>query len=194
MAFKTLQNFEDIYITSDLHLSHRLNRTIRDRNFTDPEEHTKFIRNLINSTIKNKNAILYVVGDVGYKDEPDSLIEFLKSITPRVKVAIGNHDSAKQLNKIWRMGLLADCKHDYKIRWNNNLFHINHLPLLEWEGYYLDGYHCFGHTHGNMKPYHRAMDIGLDANDMKIVNLSDVVTMRQNFHNIDENKNSIKLF
>ena len=130
MAFKTLQNFEDIYITSDLHLSHRLNRTIRDRNFTDPEEHTKFIRNLINSTIKNKSAILYVVGDVGYKDEPDSLIEFLKFIKPRVKVAIGYNNSAKPLNKIWLMVFSTDLKNDYKISCNDNLFLINHLLLV----------------------------------------------------------------
>ena len=35
------------------------------------------------------------------------------------------------------------------------------------------------------------MDIGLDANNMKILNLTDVINLRQDYHNIDENKKSL---
>lgn len=52
MGFKTLKNFEDIYVTADLHLSNIVNRTIKYRGFNNAQEHTKYIRNLINSTIK----------------------------------------------------------------------------------------------------------------------------------------------
>lgn len=194
MAFKTLQNFEEIYVTADLHLSNKVNRTIAYRGFKTGEEHTKFIRNLINFTIRNKNAVLYIIGDIGYKDSDEELIHFIKSLTPVVKVALGNHDSSKQLKRLWSIGVIADFKHDYKIRWNNYLFHLNHLPLLEFEGFYQDAFHCFAHCHGNQKPYLRAMDIGLDANNMKILNLYDVVNMRKMYHNIDEYKNAIRLF
>lgn len=194
MGFKTINNFEDIYVTSDLHLSDIVNRTISCRGFGSGEKHTEFIRNLINSTIKNRSSILYILGDIGFKEQDDKLIEFFKSITPRVKVAVGNHDSEKQLKRLWNMGIIQDCKKDYKIRWNNHLFHLNHLPLLEWEGFYLNGFHCFGHCHGNQKPYLRAMDIGLDANNMQILNLYDLINMRKIYNNVDENKNRIELF
>ena len=80
MGFKTLKNFEDIYVTADLHLSNIVNRTIKYRGFNNAQEHTKYIRNLINSTIKNKSAVLYILGDVGFRDEDDELIHFIKSL------------------------------------------------------------------------------------------------------------------
>lgn len=194
MTFKTINNFEDIYITSDLHLSDTVNRTISNRGFCCGEKHTEFIRNLINSKIKNRNSTLYILGDIGFRGQDDKLIEFFKSITPRVKVAVGNHDSEKQLKRLWNMGIIQDCKKDYKIRWNNYLFHLNHLPLLEWEGFFLNSFHFFGHCHGNQKSYLRAMDVGLDANNMQILNLYDLINMRKIYNNVDENKNKIELF
>lgn len=193
MSFKLIKNFEELYVTADLHLSNKVNRTISYRGFDNGEEHTKFIRNLINSTIKNKSATLYILGDVGYRDDDDELIHFIKSLTPRVKISLGNHDSEKQLKKIWSMGIIQDFKHDYKINWNGNLFHLNHFPLLEHDGFYRDAFQCFGHCHGNIKPYLRCMDVGLDANNMNILNLNDVVNMRQMYHNIDKNGNRIDI-
>lgn len=184
MSFRTIDNFTNIYITADLHLSSILNRTIKNRGFSDPEEHNIFIRNLINSTITNKSDILYILGDVGFKNEDDKLINFIKSLTPRIRISLGNHDNEKQLKRLWSLGIIEDFKHDYKIRWNNNIFHFNHLPLLEWEGYYQDALHCFAHCHGKRKPYLRAMDIGLDANNMKILNLQDVVDARKGYNNV----------
>ena len=191
MGFNTLHNFEDIYVTADLHLSNIINRTISLRGFSNPQEHTQYIRNIINSTIKSKSATLYILGDIGFKDEDEELIKFIRSLTPIIKVSIGNHDKEKQLRKLWQMGVIQDCKQAYKIRWNDNLFHLQHLPLLEWEGFYQDAFHCFGHTHGKIKPFLRAMDIGLDANNMQIMNLYDVMNMRKIYHNIDENRESI---
>lgn len=191
MGFNTLHNFEDIYVTADLHLSNIINRTISLRGFSNPQEHTQYIRNIINSTIKSKSATLYILGDIGFKDEDEELIKFIRSLTPIVKVSVGNHDKEKQLRKLWQMGVIQDCKQAYKIRWNDNLFHLQHLPLLEWEGFYQDAFHCFGHTHGKIKPFLRAMDIGLDANNMQIMNLYDVMNMRKIYHNIDENRESI---
>lgn len=191
MSFRTLHNFDDIYITADLHLSNQINRTISLRGFTNPQEHTEFIRNIINSTIKNKSATLYILGDIGFKDDDESFINFIRSLTPIVKVSIGNHDKERQLKKLWQMGVIQDCKPMYKIRWNDSLFHFQHLPLLEWEGFYQDAFHCFGHTHGKIKPFLRAMDIGLDANNLQILNLYDVMNMRKLYHNIDENRESL---
>lgn len=194
MGFKTIGNYEDIYVTSDLHLSNIVNRTIAYRGFKTGDEHTKYLRNLINSKIKNKSAILYILGDIGFKNQDDELVHFFKSLTPIIKVSLGNHDSEKQLKKLWSMGVIQDFKHDYKISWQNELFHLNHFPILEWDGFYRNSYHCFGHTHGNMKPYLRAMDIGLDANDMQILHLSEVIEKRKDYNNIDDLGKSIKLF
>lgn len=194
MGFKTLNNFENIYVTGDLHLSNTVNRTIAYRGFNDAKEHTKYIRNVINSTIKSKSDTLYILGDVGFKDNDEELMHFIKSLTPRVKISLGNHDSERQLKRFWSMGVIEDFKHDYKIRWNGNLFHLTHLPLLEWEGFFRNGYLCHAHTHGNQKPYLRSWDVGLDNNNMKILNLQEIINLRSDFNNIDNSGNKIELF
>lgn len=186
---KHIDSFEEIYVTADLHLSNdRLNRTIRERGFTDPKEHTLFIRNLINNIIKDRSATLYIIGDLGFKDDDESMVQFIKSLTPRVKVAFGNHDSIKQLTKLWKLGVFQDCKHEYEFEWRNNYFHLHHLPLAEWGHFFDNGYCCFGHTHGTIKPFLRAMDIGLDANNMRILSLTEVVKLRKDFNNVNENR------
>lgn len=193
IVLKIVKDFEEVYVTADLHLSNYvLNRSIKLRGFSDPKEHTIFIRNLINSTIKNRSANLYILGDLGMKQESEELAVFIKSLTPRVKVAIGNHDSKKQLTALWNAGVIQDCKHEYVFRWRGNIFHFHHLPLLEQEYFFEDSYQCHGHTHGSIQPYLRSMDVGLDATDMKILNLEEVVEARKSFHNV--NKNRERLF
>lgn len=194
MGFKKVDNFEDLYVTSDLHLSDTVNRTIAYRGFKSGQEHTKFIRNLINSTIKSKSAILYILGDVGYRDDDQSLISFIKSLTPRVKICLGNHDSERQLKRFWSMGIIEDFKHDFKINYNGNLFHLSHFPMLEWDGLFRGSYHLFGHCHGNQKPYLRSMDIGLDNNNMKILHLNDVVELRKDYNNTNKDNKKIELW
>lgn len=190
---KKINDFEEIFITADLHLSNdKLNRTIKTRGFDNPKDHTLFIRNLINNTIKNKSATLYIVGDLGFKDDDESMIKFIKSLTPNVKIAYGNHDSVKQLNRLWKLGIFQDCKHEYVFNWRENYFHLHHLPLLESQVFFKDGYCCWGHCHGTVKPFLRSMDVGLDANNMNILNLEEVVNLRKDFHNIDENNNRIQ--
>lgn len=188
MGFRSVNNFEELYVTADLHLSTVLNRTIKNRGFTDPDAHTIEIRNIINNTIKNKSAVLYILGDLGYRENIELLSRFIKSLTPVVKVAYGNHDSIRTLNTLWKSGIIQDFKHEFKIRWNDNLFHLHHLPLLEWEGYFENSFHCHGHTHGTIPPYYRAMDVGLDANDMCVLNLHEVVRRRCMYRNVDSNK------
>jgi len=184
MSFRKIDNFLNIFCTGDLHLSHLMNRSIQKRGFNNPEQHTTFVRNQINSVVKSKSDILIINGDCG---SPEILLWFLDSLTScNIWLTVGNHDHIKELLGLRKLKKVMRVEDNIKINYRDNLFYISHLPHKEWDGLYRNSYHPFAHTHNTMKPYLRAIDCGLDAQDMKPIHLDDVVKLRENFTNIDE--------
>lgn len=184
MSFRKIDNHLNIFATGDLHLSHNLNRTIQKRGFNNPEQHTTFVRNQINSVVKNKSDILVLGGDLGDIDLVRMLINSLT--TCNCWILQGNHDEKKQLLGLRNMDKVWRVEENIYINWHDNLFHLSHLPHVEFQGFYRNAYHPHFHTHGTMEPYCRAMDCGLDAHGMLPISLDRVVELRQAYSNIDE--------
>lgn len=186
MGFRTIADFNNIFITSDLHLSYILNRSIQLRGFKNPIEHTRVIRDNINSVCKSPSDILIIAGDCG---DPDILRVLFKEITPKnIWICIGNHDDKRELINLMKYSKsVSRIEHEIKIRWRDNLYYIQHLPCLEWDAMYRESYHWHGHTHGKQKPYLKAMDCGIDVHNLKPVPLELIVEKRELFNNIDSN-------
>ena len=158
MSFRKIDDYLNIYITSDLHLSYNLNRSIQKRGFDNPIEHTRAIRNNINSVCKSHSDVLIINGD--FASDMDLARIFLKEITPKnIWLTVGNHDRRKEIQQLFKNGSVSRIEHELKLNWRGEYYHIQHLPLREFEGFYRNSYHWFGHTHGTMKPYLRAMDV-----------------------------------
>lgn len=185
MSFRKIDSYNNIFITSDLHLSYNLNRSIQKRGFDNPIEHTKIVRNNINKVCKSHSDILIINGD--FASDMNLARIFLKEITPKnIWLTIGNHDRIKEIQALRQYGQVSRIEHEIKINWRDNLYHIQHLPLREFDGFYRNSYHWFGHTHGTMEPYLRAMDCSLDCWDLCPVPLDRIVELRSEFSNIDE--------
>ena len=194
MSFRKIDSYNNIFITADLHLSYIPNRSIQNRGFgSNPIEHTRIIRNNINSVCKSPSDILILNGDCG---DPEILKVFLKEITPKnIWICLGNHDKRKELHNLFQYKLLSRLEENIYIKWRDNKFHICHYPLLEWNGMYHDNggaYHWYGHTHNKIEPYLRSMDCGLDAHLLKPVSLELIVEKRKVFRNVDENHIKLK--
>ena len=192
MGFRKIEDYNNIYITGDLHLSYTLNRSIRNRGFTNPIEHTKVIRNNINSVCKSHSDILIIDGD--FCSDMDLARVFLKEITPKnIWLVIGNHDKIKELQQLRKNGQVSRIEHELKINWRGNQYVCHHEPMIEWDGYYRNSYLWFGHTHNTLQPYLRAMDCGLDANNLFPVCLDKIIESRSQFSNIDKNGKRISI-
>jgi calcineurin-like phosphoesterase family protein len=192
MSFRKIDDFNNIYITSDLHLSYTLNRSIQLRGFDNPIEHTRTIRDNINSVCKSHSDILIINGD--FSSDMDLARVFLKEITPKnIWLTIGNHDKRKEIQSLFKDGCISRLEHEIKIRWRDELYHIQHLPLLEFDQMYRNSYHWFGHCHGRQKPYLRAMDCSPESWDLKPIPLDKIVEMRSMYNNIDENGKRAKI-
>ena len=192
MSFRKIDSFNNIFITGDLHLSYNLNRSIQIRSFDNPIEHTKHIRNNINSVCKSPSDILIINGD--FSSDMDLARVFLKEITPKnIWLVLGNHDRIKDLQELRKYGQVSIIEHEIKINWRDNQYHIQHLPLIEFDGMYRGSYHWFAHCHNRQQPYLRAMDCGLDCWDLKPVSLDKIVDLRSQYNNIDESGRRIKI-
>ncbi len=184
---------EDIYVIADTHVGPYSNRTISLRGFkSDWIAHMQHLLASINYAVKKQDT-LYILGDVGFKNATKDLEDFIKSINCRVKICDGNHDSIKQLKKLHEKGIIQDFKHEYNIQYRNNYFHLSHFPKREWEYFFLNGYHCYGHTHGQLPRYLRSMDVGIDNIGYSPIHLDEVVRQLDKFTNINELKKRIDL-
>lgn len=184
---------ENVFVTADLHVGPYNSRTLSLRGFgSDWIAHMQYVLNSINHRVKKQDT-LYILGDLGFRDATKDLEDFIKSINCRVKVCDGNHDSVKQLKKLHEKGILQDFKHEYDIEYRGNYFHLSHFPKREWKFFFENGYHIFGHTHNNLKPYLRSCDVGIDAMGYTPIHLSEIVSKLENFTNVDKYKKRIDI-
>lgn len=192
MGFRKIEDYNNIYITGDLHLSYTLNRSIQKRGFNNPIEHTKVIRNNINSICTSHSDILIINGD--FSSDMDLARVFLKEITPKnIWLVLGNHDHIKEIMNLRKDKLVSRIEHELKLNWRENQYVCHHEPMIEWEGYYRNSYLWYAHTHNTLKPYLRAYDSGLDAHNLFPVPLDKIVELRSKFSNVDEYGKRIEL-
>ena len=192
MSFRKIADYNRLFITADLHLSYKLNRSIQLRGFSNAIEHTRVIRNNINAVCKSPSDILIINGD--FASDMDLARVFLKEITPKnIWITVGNHDKIKELQSLRNNKSVSRIEHEIKINWRDELFHIQHLPLVEFDAMYRGSYHWFAHTHNRLDPYLRAMDCGWDV-WKKPVDLYKIVELRRDFSNTDESGKRNKIF
>lgn len=184
---------ENIYVIADTHVGPYNNRTCSLRGFgADWISHMEYVITSINSTVKKQDT-LYILGDLGFRCATNDLEDFIKSLKCRVKACLGNHDSERQLKKLHEKGVLQDFKHEYNIEYRCNRFHLAHFPKKEWPDFFLNSYHCYGHTHNQLPQYLRSMDVGIDSVGYIPIHLDEVVRRLKEFSNIDKYGKRIEL-
>lgn len=135
------------FYIADPHFGHDAIRRLCNRPFASIEEMDEAIIRDWNSRVTDNDDV-YILGDFSYRSKDP--ITYLKRLKGRKHLFIGNHDKQnlknpefrKQFVEIKDMGIVND--HGIKI-------FCCHYPLVEWDGYYNDVLHFYGHIHNNMK-------------------------------------------
>lgn len=176
----------NIYFISDLHVGPHNYRTLAQRGFkSDWIKHMNFVRDSINAKL-NRGDMLYILGDLGFKDATRDLEDFLKSLRCQKKIAIGNHDNRKQLMKLKEKGIVQDVKESFNFTYAGMFFDCSHMPKREWNHFYRNGFHLYGHTHGNLPQFFRSMDVGIDNIGYTPISINEVIDILSKYDNIDE--------
>lgn len=153
----------NVYVISDLHLSH-LNMAIR-RGFETTEDHDGHIIDSWNSVVNKKDTV-WILGDITMeRSGPYFLLDKLKGIK---NVVLGNHDKPqhipemlKYINKVCGSFKYKDCI-------------LTHIPIHERElvRYRLN---IHGHLHLNTIDDNRYVNVSCELLDYKPALLKSII-------------------
>lgn len=168
----------NLYI-SDLHFGHRSVINFDHRPFADVEEMDNVLIYLWKSRV-TKNDQVYIIGDVAlHNDKPYSW--YLKQLPGQKHLIVGNHDR-KLLKDAEAMSYFVSV--DYYLELTDDRKHLilSHYPIAEWNGFYRDTYHVYGHIHNKtdevfqyMKQFDRALNAAACINNYSPSSLNELI-------------------
>lgn len=178
------------YYISDLHFGHHNILRLSNRPFKNMDE-------MIEKMIENWNKIVsveddvYILGDVFYHYD-GNICEILKKLNGHKHLIIGNHE--KQLLKNKQALTMFESLDSYKeitdiLNGKTIQVVLCHYPLCEWNGFFRNSIHLYGHIHNNttnntykiMSKIKNAYNVGADIIDFTPQTLQNVITYNQNF-------------
>ncbi|MCL2824589.1 MAG: metallophosphoesterase family protein [Polyangiaceae bacterium] len=161
-----------IYFTSDPHFYHANIIKLCNRPFDNIDQMNEQLIDNWNQTVGPGDDI-YVLGDFFYKASTNQAIETLDRLNGRKYLVEGNHDDTSNAEYRKRFVWIKDyhvLKHD------NNRFVLFHYPILEWDGYYSDAIHLYGHVHSGRGDHDKnAVNVAVERWGYRPVSIDDVL-------------------
>ena len=174
----------EIFFTSDTHFCHQPSFLWEPRGFNSVEEMNEELVERWNKVVKPEDEV-YHLGDFALNDV-DAAIPYINRLNGKIYWIIGNHDTAKKIDKImddcdsiWNLGYAYQFKYNKKYS-----IYISHYPTLTSN---FDEKHfsrhvlsLHGHTHqqtnflqlDNPFLYH----VGMDSHNCTPVHIDEILT------------------
>ena len=194
-----LEKEQKLFFTSDTHYSHT-NICSATTSWEKGEENTRKFNSLeqMNDTLVNninevvgENDILFHLGDWSFGGF-DKIAEFRnRIICKNIHLLSGNHDHHIEKNKE-DIRLLFSSVNQYlelQVKYNVNTplqgevnLVLMHYPIASWNNMNKGWIHLHGHVHlpsDKRIAQGRAMDVGVDGNNLKPVSLKEVLGLRE---------------
>jgi len=173
-----------IYFTADTHFNHSNIIKLNGRPFADMEEmHHELIQNW-NTFVSDYDEI-YILGDFSYKGSPESVNKILSRLKGKKYLIRGNHDKYLQYTE-FDQSAFEWVKDYYVLDYKKQKFVLFHYPILEWQGFFGDSIHLYGHVHNSNKDPKqakrldilgsRAFNVGVDVNNYAPISIESFKT------------------
>ena len=166
------------FFTADEHYMHANIIKFCNRPFDSKEEMQEALVENHNSLVKDDDMVWHL-GDFSYRGDWHDVQSILRRMNGNHQFIFGNHDSS--LMKIARMGRSHDMIRSGKLKFHGppekgqslnmmiqvhgQQIHISHYAQRTWLGAFRGSWHLFGHSHTNLEPFFRSMDVGVDNNN-----------------------------
>lgn len=181
------------WFTADLHLNHKAILSMGNgRPFKTLDEMQETIINNWNKKVAPKDDV-YVLGDMFWGLKDFQIREIMNRLHGKKHLIIGNHD---QVNHNRNSHTWVEMVESKILEMHNTAVVLTHHPQMEWDHYYYDSYHLYGHVHGtlNLAEYTRlrphpnmnCWDVGVDNNNFEPVSFEEIKLK------IKENKERLK--
>lgn len=133
------------YYVSDLHLGHSNIIRLSNRPFSTIEEMDKTLIDNWNSVVTNQDDV-YILGDISYKSK--NVEHYLKQLNGKLHLIVGNHDKPILRDSNLRK-YFVEIRDILTVEDNGTKIVLCHYPMVEWDGYYRNVLHFYGHIHNN---------------------------------------------
>jgi len=151
------------WVTSDCHFGHRNIMRYSNRPFASVEEMDETLIYNWNKRVKPEDNI-YSLGDFAF-----GKIGYIKGILSRLNGNIhlidGNHDREimKHSRDLLSEGYVKEITSYKELRIHNRHFIFFHYGCRVWNKSHYGSILCFGHSHSNLPPYGKSVDVGVDS-------------------------------
>lgn len=177
------------YYISDLHLGHKNILKISKRPFSNIEDMEQEIIKNWNKKINDKDDV-YILGDIAYRHNIDSLYNILKQLKGNKHLIIGNHDiKTLRNNKI--KNFFKSISYYKEIKDGDNFLVLSHYPILEWNGHFHGTIHLHGHIHNDtrnnaykiLKNMSNVYNVGVDIIGYAPCTLEEIISKNRKWYN-----------
>jgi len=150
------------FYTSDTHFNHKGVLESCKRPWKTVDKMNQALIDNWNKVVK-AGDIVYHLGDFALSTKHDSWdIDYIISqLKGQIFLIRGNHDD-KNMKKFEKWFIKVDYLKYIKEEDGSKIM-MCHYPMKSWRASIHGSFHLHGHRHGNLKPYGRAIDVGVDV-------------------------------
>lgn len=167
------------HFIADPHFGHKNILKFSKRPFHSIDDHDATLIANWNKKVKPDDEV-YILGDLTMSKSGEYANALLKQLNGRKYLIKGNHE--KYLNDPTFDSSLYEWIKDYHAFNHNGIkFVLFHYPILEWDGFYRDSIHLYGHVHNTRPEYFekqldpRAINVGVDYTNFTPLTIKEVV-------------------
>ncbi|WP_323992859.1 metallophosphoesterase [Nguyenibacter sp. L1] len=154
------------WFTSDLHFGHKNILKHCNRPFESVKQMDAVLITNWNARVRPTDDI-WCLGEFCWKS-PERYGARLKG---RKHLIVGNHDGVSvQTWDGW-----TSVQHYAELKLDDRKLVLFHYPIAEWNGFYRDTIHLYGHVHGNRPFTGSSCDVGVDCWNFSPTSLTEIL-------------------
>lgn len=163
-----------LWLTSDTHFGHEKVIEYSNRPWPNVDEMDEALIKKWNAKVGPRDEVWHL-GDFSFRKNPESIRNRLNG---KIHLVLGNHD--RRRISLLDAGHMFESVQDVKyLRYEGMRFFLSHYAHRCWPKSGKGSFHLFGHSHGDLPPYNRSMDVGVDANNYEPIAIEAVIKMLQ---------------
>lgn len=151
------------HFTSDVHFHHANIIKYSNRPFKSVEDmNEQLIQNWNN--VVAPNDVVYQLGDFCFA-RIEKIIPILRRLNGQKHAVYGNHDKELKKNRRVLMdeGLFLSMDKQQELTIEGQFITLYHYGQRAWNKSHHGAWQLFGHTHNDMPPYGKSVDVGVDS-------------------------------
>ncbi|GEL66585.1 metallophosphoesterase [Marinilactibacillus psychrotolerans] len=169
-----------IYFIADMHFHHENVIEFSHRPYKTVEEMNKQLIENWNSVVTSPKDEVYILGDFLYRGTGEQANTILKQLQGKKFLVKGNHEQYLK-DKAFDLSLFEWSKDYHTLKYYKKKFILFHYPILEWDGYFSEAIHLYGHVHDTQTVHFdsilglRAVNVGADIIGYKPISIEEVM-------------------